>query len=84
MNNKKTTFLIILLCAAALISGGCSGGDGTSKHTVLDKIYYIGNVHGDLAAYLREIATEFLPYDGEATDSPLLVSLRDGFVPGER
>ena len=83
MNNKKTTFLIILLCAAALISGGCSGGDGTSKHTVLDKIYYIGNVHGDLAAYLREIATEFLPYDGEATDSPLLVSLRDGFVPDE-
>ena len=83
MSNKKLVFFILLLCTAALISGGCSGGDGTATHAILDKIYYIGNVHGDLAAYLREIAAEFLPYDGEATDSPLLVSLREGFEPDE-
>lgn len=81
MSNKKLVFFIFLLCAAALISGGCSGGDGTATRAILDKIYYIGNVHGDLAAHLREIAAEFLPYDGEATDSPLLVSLREGFTP---
>ena len=53
MRNKKLIFFILLLCTAALFSGGCSGGDGTATHAILDKIYYIGNVHGDLAAYLR-------------------------------
>ena len=82
MSGKKIILCVVLLFAMALFSGGCGGGGGDSQG-ILDKIYYIGEVHGDLAAYLRAIATEFLPYDGEATDSPLLVSFRDGFIPDE-
>ena len=82
MNSKKIVHFLILLCATVMLLGGCGGGGGgRSSKAVLPKIYYIGEFHGELAPYLREIAAEFLPYDGEATDAPLIVSLRNDFAP---
>lgn len=78
--NLRAVLALLMILAMAVFSGGCGGSDGGggTPPDSREKLYLLGEMHGDLADELAEKLAIYR-FTGLEYDAPLLISYEDTF-----